>query len=393
MYNNDVNNIEQVNAMAIKKANLQRVFQLLYWEKELTQQEIKENLQLSSPTINQALQNLRQIGIIENGSEEKSSGGRKARRIAFNYKRTYSVGVEIRRHHIEIVVIQLDGTCVSSVVKKLNFSNTAKYWEQINNWVKDLLKETAISNVLGVGIAFPGEISFGKNVIERATVFNLQNVPLDDIKKHFDFNVYIENGASTAGFGYTWRDKNINDAVYIITTDAGVAGTIILNNQIFRGYGKAGAFGHMTLNPNGKQCFCGNKGCWSTYCALSNLTDLTNGDLNCFFNALKSGDRNCVVVWSEYLNKFALALKNIILSFDLNIIIGGKLAPYLCEYTDDLKKRILKYSALTSNIPQIMTDNFKGNTIAVGAAMIYVSKLVSGEIDVCGLFTEQNDEL
>ncbi len=389
IHDNENIGIEQVNTMALKKANLQRVFQLLYWEKELTQQEIKESLQLSSPTINQALQNLRKSGMIENGSEEKSSGGRKARRIAFNYKSAFSVGVEIRRHHIEIVVIQLDGICVANVVKELDFNNNEKYWKKINSYIKELLKETKIDNVLGVGIAFPGEISFGKNIIERATVFNLQNVPLDYIKDCFDFNVYIENGASTAGFGYTWRDKHINDTVYIITTDAGVAGTIILDNQIFRGYGKAGAFGHMTLDPNGKQCFCGNKGCWSTYCSLSNLTDLTKGDLNEFFSKVKEGDKECVLAWDKYLDSFALALKNIILSFDLNVVIGGKLAPYIKEYIDVLKQKILKYSALIANTPQIMTDDFDGNTIAVGAAMIYVSKLISGEIDFEKLITEE----
>lgn len=385
--------LEQVNTMAVKRVNVQRIFQLLYWERELTQMEIKKYLQLSSPTITQVLQTLRRMDILEDGAEVESSGGRKPRCIAFNYRAACSVGVEIRRHSMEIVIVQLDGTVLSSAVERANFDNTAQYWKHMNACIRKLIDTTqGVHNVLGVGIAFPGEVSFGNHIIERATVFGLENVPLDDIRRHFDFNVYIENGASTAGFGAAWRDRDLQDAVYIIVTDDGVAGTIILNNRIFRGCGKAGAFGHMTLDPHGKHCFCGGQGCWSAYCALSNLTALTDGSLNMFFEKVKDGDAECCGAWDTYLNNFALALKTIILSLDLNVVIGGKLAPYLENYLDVLRAKVQRHPALKTKIPNIMIDQLDGNAIAVGAAMIFVSRLVSGETDLRDVFGEEESE-
>lgn len=368
----------QINTMAVKHINETRILQLLYRRGELTQIELKQELNLSSPTIIQAVQGFRKMGILVDGEAMESSGGRKPRKIAFKYDALHAVGVEIRRHHIEIVVVDLKGCVVSSRTLRLNYENTSEYWTAINNYIKDLLRELPqVRTVLGVGIAFPGEVSFNGGLIERATVLGLHNVPLDNIKRHFDFDVYIENGASTAGFGAIWRDQAITDAVYIVVTDDGVAGAIVLDNHIYRGSGKAGAFGHMTLDPNGKQCFCGAKGCWTAYCALSNLSDLSNGDLDAFF-AEKAGNQQYQAAWNEYLDRFAMALSSILLSLDLDVIIGGKVVRYLSDDLPLLWQKVQRHPVLKNEAPRIRLDDIEENTLAVGAALIFVARFING---------------
>lgn len=123
-----------------------------------------------------------------------------------------------------------------------------------------------------MGIAFPGEISPSGKMVYRATVLGRKNLALDIVQKNIDFPIHIEYGANAAGFGAVWRADNLQDAVYIIVTNNGVAGSVILNNKIYSGLsGKSGAFGHIVLDPNGKECFCGGRGCWSAYCSLYNL--------------------------------------------------------------------------------------------------------------------------
>jgi predicted NBD/HSP70 family sugar kinase len=379
--------------MAVKYINETRVLQLLYWEGELTQMEIKKHLKLSSPTITQAIQMFRKAGLLIDGTELKSSGGRKPRKIAFNYNACHSVGLEIRRHSVVIVITNLKGIVISSEIKRLDFENTSSYWCALNGYVKELIEKTAgVQMVLGVGIAFPGEVSFGDSMIERAVVLGLRKVPLDNIRRHFDYDIYIENGASTAGFGAAWRDKVIKNAAYIVVTDDGVAGAIILDNHIFRGGGKAGAFGHMTLNPAGKICFCGARGCWTAYCALSNLSNVCDGDLDLFFQRLEQKDDICMQKWDEYLNYFAQALDNLALSLDLDIIIGGKIIRYLPPYMDDLRQKMQKVPSLFENMPLVRMDDVDENSLAIGASLIFVDRLLSGRIDFKQKFKEIADE-
>lgn len=381
---------KRLNTMAVKRINEIRILQLLYREGELTQTELKQMLDLSSPTITQGVQMFRRHGILTDGKALKSSGGRKPRKIAFSYQALHAAGVEIRPHHVEIVIIDMKGRVVFSETHRLNYENTPAYWTAINTHIKDIIcHEPKVQNLLGVGIAFPGEVSFNGNVIERATVLGLYNEPLDNIKRHFDYDVYIENGANTAGFGAIWRDQANADAVYIVVTDDGVAGAIILEGHIYRGSGKAGAFGHMTLDPNGKQCFCGAKGCWTAYCALSNLSSYADGDLDAFF-AKKGQDHKLQTAWENYLASFARALSIIILSMDLDVIIGGKLARYMRGELEMLEEKVREHPVLRNEQFSIRLDNIEENGLAVGAALIFVRKFLEGKISLDS--TESKEE-
>lgn len=85
-----------------------------------------------------------------------------------------------------------------------------------------------------------------------------------------------------------------------------------MNNKIYSGLsGKSGAFGHIVLDPNGKECFCGGRGCWSAYCSLYNLIGNEEDKLQTFFEKLDAKDPESMKRWDEYLTHFAQAVGNI----------------------------------------------------------------------------------
>ena len=61
-----------------------------------------------------------------------------------------------------------------------------------------------------------------------------------------------------------------------VTLGTGVGGGIIINKKIYRGNtGTAGEIGHITIEPNGNKCNCGNKGCWEQYASAKSLARRT----------------------------------------------------------------------------------------------------------------------
>lgn len=371
------------NNMSVRVINRVRVLQLLFEEGSLTQLDIKNRLKLSGPTVTQTLQFFKEAGLLKEGEEIQSSGGRKPHPIEFCYDAFHVAGVEIRRHHVDIRIIDLKGNPAAGKVWRLPFENTASYWKEVNRMVRELQTSCKkIGRMLGVGIAFPGEISPAGDIVSRATVLGLKNLPLNLIQKNFDYLVHVEYGANAAGFGTVWRTPKLQNAVYVIVTDNGVAGSVILDNKIYHGQsGRPGAFGHIVLNPEGQQCFCGGRGCWSAYCSLANLTGSDDPDLESFFRELDAGESNCMERWKEYLGYFAQALANIRLSFDTDIIIGGKLAPYLEAWMEELKRRISEYPALAEDTLDIRLDTESESPMADGAALMLVASFLDNTLE------------
>ena len=369
--------------MSVRRINRVRVLKLLFRAGSLTQMDIKNQLGLSGPTVTQALQFFTGLGLLREGDEMPSSGGRRPRLIEFRYDAFYSAGVEIRHHHVDIQVIDLRGTVVVGKVYRLVFENTAEYWQRVNALIKQTVAAAPVPRpLLGVGIAFPGEISVSKNMVSRSTVLACRNIPLNIARENVENVLSVEYGASAAGFGVVWREPSLQNAVYIVVTNSGVAGSVIVDNRIYRGTSnKPGAFGHIVLDPNGLPCFCGGRGCWSAYCSLRNLTQSEEPDLERFFTELRAGSQAHIRRWEVYLNRFAQALANISLSFDTGIVIGGKLAPWLEPYMEDLRRRVADYPVLSEEELSIRTDTASLSPIAEGVALTLVSSFLDDNLE------------
>ena len=380
---NDNYQEQAVSNMSVRRINRVRVLKLLFRAGSLTQMDIKNQLGLSGPTVTQALQFFTGLGLLREGDEMPSSGGRRPRLIEFRYDAFYSAGVEIRHHHVDIQVIDLRGTVVVGKVYRLVFENTAEYWQRVNALIKQTVAAAPVLRpLLGVGIAFPGEISVSKNMVSRSTVLACRNIPLNIARENVENVLSVEYGASAAGFGVVWREPSLQNAVYIVVTNSGVAGSVIVDNRIYRGTSnKPGAFGHIVLDPNGLPCFCGGRGCWSAYCSLRNLTQSEEPDLERFFTELRAGSQAHIRRWEDYLNRFAQALANISLSFDTGIVIGGKLAPWLEPYMEDLKRRVADYPVLSEEELSIRTDTASLSPIAEGVALTLVSSFLDDNLE------------
>lgn len=380
---NDNYQEQAVSNMSVRRINRVRVLKLLFRAGSLTQMDIKNQLGLSGPTVTQALQFFTGLGLLREGDEMPSSGGRRPRLIEFRYDAFYSAGVEIRHHHVDVQVIDLRGTVVVGKVYRLVFENTTEYWQRVNVLIKQTVAAAPVPRpLLGVGIAFPGEISVSKNMVSRSTVLACRNIPLNIARENVENVLSVEYGASAAGFGVVWREPSLQNAVYIVVTNSGVAGSVIVDNRIYRGTSnKPGAFGHIVLDPNGLPCFCGGRGCWSAYCSLRNLTQSEEPDLERFFTELQAGSQAHIRRWEDYLNRFAQALANISLSFDTGIVIGGKLAPWLEPYMEDLRRRVADYPVLSEEELSIRTDTASLSPIAEGVALTLVSSFLDDNLE------------
>lgn len=123
------------------------------------------------------------------------------------------------------------------------------------------------NRLLGMAIGIPGLIDQETGTVLFAPNLGWQNIPVRDmLRAEFDIPLFVDNEANLAALGeYYFGAAAGYDEVLYISDGVGLGGGIVRNGRLFKGAtGFAGEFGHMTMNPNGLECRCGNRGCWET---------------------------------------------------------------------------------------------------------------------------------
>jgi predicted NBD/HSP70 family sugar kinase len=118
----------------------------------------------------------------------------------------------------------------------------------------------------GIGIALPGRVDIATNKLIFAPNLGWKALDLKTrLEKATGLSVELENAANACALAELWcgrHGESVRNLV-AITVSEGIGVGMILNGQLVRGStGMAGEFGHVTIQENGPQCPCGNRGCW-----------------------------------------------------------------------------------------------------------------------------------
>src|SRR5579875_63396 len=133
--------------------------------------------------------------------------------------------------------------------------------------VKWLLEAT--SQPAGVGVGCKGIIDPDSTRIETlgGGLHYLEGLRLSDlIGMPRDVPVFADNAARVALAGeMVWGAARGRQNVLMLTLGMGVGGAVLADGRILRGHcGVGGNLGHITVEPDGAPCICGNRGCLET---------------------------------------------------------------------------------------------------------------------------------
>jgi glucokinase len=149
------------------------------------------------------------------------------------------------------------------------------------------------SDLVGVSAGLCGLVDFDTGVLVTApNLPALSDTPLAQwLSDRFRVPALVDNDANVAAYGEWWLGAGVGTKNMIcVTLGTSVGGGIILGGKIYRGsHFYAGEFGHMTVEPGGEPCPCGNRGC------LGILGSATG--LSIFFKRrIKAGEES---IWRE----------------------------------------------------------------------------------------------
>lgn len=366
--------------IALKKINRSKIYQYIYRSKLTSKLQIVQDLQMGLSTVSQNLNLLENEGLIEKNGYFDSTGGRKANAIQIVSDFRISIGVGILKNMFHITAIDLYGNTVYTDTIPLTYSNTAAYYQQITDKVKDFIDKNQYpeNKILGVSIATQGITSPDNTTVIYGNIMNNTGMRLKDFSRHLPYPCHLEHDSKSAAFLELWNHPELDSAV-VLLLNRNLGGAIITNHQIHQGRSMhSGTIEHICVNPDGPLCYCGNRGCLETYCSANSLEQASGMTIKEFFPLLREKKSpQLIQIWEDYLKHLAFAMKNLNLVIDAPIIISGYLAPYFTEDdTDYLLRQINSMTPFELKEEQILVGTHGQYTPAIGAALFYVKEFI-----------------
>lgn len=176
-----------------------------------------------------------------------------------------TVGIDIGGTKIAAGVVDESG----QVMARHRVATTERDAESVERTVADLvLQLRADYEIEAVGIGAAGFVDEKRSRVNFAPNLGWRDEPLRmAIEAAVEVPVVVENDANAAAWGeYRFGAGQGRDFVITVTVGTGIGAGIILGGSLYRGrWGAAGEFGHFTVDPGGRPCGCGNRGCWEQY--------------------------------------------------------------------------------------------------------------------------------
>jgi glucokinase len=179
----------------------------------------------------------------------------------------FAIGVDLGGTNLRVAVVDDQGAILDKLTtgtKALRSSERVvdAMCENIST-LRD--KFSTAGTLRGIGIGIPGIIDLHSGILrESPNLPGWHDYPVrEEIEGRLGTRVILENDANAAAMGEFWLGAAREyDSMCMLTLGTGVGGGIILNGALWHGMtGMAGEPGHMTVDPQGPPCPCGNNGC------------------------------------------------------------------------------------------------------------------------------------
>ena len=364
--------------MEVQKRNHTSVFQALRENEGLTKQEIVNMLQLCLPTVTQNINTLCAQGLVAECGTVGNTGGRRAKRFGIVRDFRIAIGVDITRNHVAIVAVDLRGSVFYKERVRKKFERTDAYYRYLGDMVQHCIAQLQCpeDRILGVGIGVPGLVTADNQTVFYGEILQFTGETCANMSRYIPYPTALLNDANAAGFAETWINKDIKTAFYLMLSN-NIGGAVIIDGAPYSGYHHhSGEVGHLCIERNGRQCYCGQRGCVDRYLAATELSDLTDGRIADFFALLEKKDPRALSCWDTYLDDLALTNHNVHMLFDCPIILGGYVGEFIAPYMDEIRRRTAALDPFESTVDYLHACHYRTEAIAAGSALHFIGKFL-----------------
>jgi glucokinase-like ROK family protein len=363
---------------------------------------------LNKSTIGSLLAQLQSWGFVKESGKSEPRPGRPGTLIDVNAEVGRVVGVEIGVGFISVVVTNFKAQIIwrQKVETESQYPlNQAQILEQAEQLIQTAVEATPREqHLFGIGVVVPALIDHTTGMVLFAPNLKWNEVSFrDKWQQRFGVPVIVENDANAAALGEQMLGvaKQVDNFVYL-NAGVGLGGGLIIGGKLYGGVGGfAGEVGHMTLEPEGPPCNCGNRGCWETLVGpvaivrcvrqavaqgrAPNLLAMAevNGNVNAIrlehvLLAAAQGEPAVLDVLSDVGRYLGIGIANLINTFNPSLVVLGGALSLAGPYVLPQAHKEVNDRAITAVLHgvRITLSAFKFDTAVMGGVTLILRKIL-----------------
>ncbi|MEN8173113.1 MAG: ROK family transcriptional regulator [Chloroflexota bacterium] len=238
----------------------------------ISRADLARKMGLSRAAISSIVNDLLTTGILRETQREATSSGRPPINLEINPRRGYVVGIDIGVTHMLMGVADFS----AQVLHEINIPFSIEQGPEsglalVDKTLMALLSQAGImiDSVLAIGVGVPGPVVAEKGAVSEPPVMpGWHNYPIrDHLESLWNCPVSLNNDAEMGALGEgAYGAGRGEDHLAYIKVGSGIGSGFLLNGRIYCGVsGSAGEIGHITVDPQGPVCTCGNRGCLEVF--------------------------------------------------------------------------------------------------------------------------------
>jgi glucokinase len=327
----------------------------------------------------------------------------------------FSIGVDMGGTNLRIAAVSAEGQLLEKVTlgTKVAMGPDHVITEMCGAIERLTVQYRGTGRFLGTGLGIPGVIDMDSGTIRKSA--NLPGFSCYPVKaeaeRRLGVAVFLENDGNAAALGEQWLGaaRDVPNMA-MITLGTGIGGGIVLDGKIFHGMnGMAGEYGHMTVEPEGYPCGCGNRGCAERYASATGVVRMTQEAIaageapslakvagsdaefsaKSIYNLAIQGDEAARRIFRRFGRALGIMMAGLvnILNLEMYVIGGGAsdawdaFAPAMF---DEMRERSLVYAATAPEDPLGRGDHPSGQARRTGKKSVVTRALLGSDAGLYG---------
>lgn len=256
--------------------NLRLALQIIYTHRPASRADVARASHLTPATASGLVDELLELGLVEEVGTGPSAGGKPPTLIAPNPAGRSIIALDTSSAEFRGAIVDLGGQIVSE--ESLPSTTGQEGLDTVSALVEALASRSD-SPLLGVGIGTPGVVDPAQGLVTSANL-SWEQAPLADaIAVVTNAPTHIINDAHAAALHEFSVHTPRVGSLALVRVGRGIGSGYVLDGHLYRGDNAAtGEIGHVRFDDGDRPCTCGNTGCLETVASMSALLAAAGGD-------------------------------------------------------------------------------------------------------------------
>lgn len=388
-----------------KELNRRLILDQIRRREPISRSEIVDATSLSKAAVSSIVADLIESGLVEETGSQSTAIGRPRILLSLIPNAAYTLGVELTNQECRAILTNLRAEPVACVVRPVLSPDLSveSLLRLLQSCVHEVTTGVADDRILGMGLCVPGIVDPSTGHVAMSVLLPWRNVALAQAAAdRFAYPVAVFSRGNAATWGERWygAGQTVMNMLYV-RVGTGIVGGLVINGQPYLGQGfGAGELGHVTVQPDGALCRCGNQGCLATLATVDALLsrvsqllrdapdnplwkkverDLTALTLDDVIHAAEAGNPVALQGLAEIGRWLAIAIASAVNLLNLDmVIVGGPLEQAGENLLEPLRTE-LSQRALSTHLARVhvVASVLKESAPAIGAASLVLHELMS----------------